>query len=90
MLPLEHTVTDLSMPCDVSVQAGVGVAFGSDWPVIYPEALLAIYAAVHRKGPDTVKIIVPEETITAEQALRAHTADAATVAGLSHTIGSLM
>ena len=70
-------------------QAGVQVAFGSDWPVTLPHALLAVYAAVHRGAPHASQTVVPEEAITADQALRAHTIDAAHMAGLDSLLGAL-
>ena len=75
------------------LQAGVAMAFGSDWPVIDPEALQAVYAAVHRRRPDLTSPglagVVPEESITAAEALQAYTIDAARMAGLDNILGSL-
>jgi predicted amidohydrolase YtcJ len=61
------------------MDAGAKVAFGSDWPVAPGSPLLGIYAAVTRrtlddKNPDGW---VPEQKITAEQALIAYTINGA-------------
>jgi len=61
------------------LDAGARLAFGSDWHVAPPFPLAAIHAAVTRqtldgKHPDGW---IPEQRITVQEALRAHTIDAA-------------
>jgi predicted amidohydrolase YtcJ len=52
------------------------LAFGSDWPVVSVDPLLGIHAAVTGRTLDG-KVWVPEQSITAEEALRAYTSGAA-------------
>ncbi|WP_339793124.1 amidohydrolase family protein [uncultured Imperialibacter sp.] len=61
------------------LDAGARVVFGSDWFVAPPIPLEGIYAAVTRQTLDGADPDgwVPEQKITAEQALRAYTVDAA-------------
>ena len=74
------------------VQAGVPVAFASDWPVVAIEPLLGMYTAVHRKAPDmpASQTWFPAGAVTTAQALHAHTAGAAYACGLENEVGSLM
>jgi predicted amidohydrolase YtcJ len=59
--------------------AGVRLAFGSDWSVAPPTPLEGIYAAVTRRTLDGAhpEGWVPEQKITVEDALRAYTAGGA-------------
>jgi len=61
------------------LDAGVRVAFGSDWFVAPPTPLEGIYAAVTRRTLDGANPDgwVPEQKITVEEALAAYTRDAA-------------
>ena len=61
------------------MDAGAKVAFGSDWPVAPGSPLLGIYAAVTRRTLDDKNPNgwVPEQKITAEQALVAYTINGA-------------
>ncbi len=61
------------------VDSGARLAFGSDWFVAPPFPLTAIYAAVTRRTLDDKhpEGWIPQERITVEQALRAHTAGGA-------------
>ena len=56
-----------------------------------PQPLMGIYTAVHRKSPEEPPeaAFYPSEGITAEQALRASTIDAARLAGVQVDLGSL-
>lgn len=73
------------------MQAGVPVAFASDWPVVPIEPLLGMYTAVHRKAPEmpSDEAWFPTGAVTVEQALHAHTAGAAYACGLEGQVGSL-
>ncbi len=61
------------------LDAGAGLAFGSDWFVAPPVPLLGIYAAVTRSTLDgkNPEGWVPEEKISVEQALKAYTLNGA-------------
>ena len=70
---------------------GATLAFGSDWFVAPPTPLVAIYAAVTRRTLDDrhPRGWVPEQKITVEQALRAHTAGAARAGFMEREAGTL-
>ncbi|HUQ45061.1 MAG TPA: amidohydrolase, partial [Gemmatimonadaceae bacterium] len=70
---------------------GATLAFGSDWFVAPPTPLVAIYAAVTRRTLDDKHPggWVPEQRITVEQALRAHTAGAARAGFMEREVGTL-
>lgn len=53
------------------LDAGVDIAFGSDWPVAPLNPLLGIHAAVTRRTRDG-RVWVPEERITVEEAMRCY------------------
>ena len=61
------------------IDAGARLAFGSDWHVAPPVPLAAIHAAVTRRTLDARHPDgwIPEQRITVQEALRAHTIDAA-------------
>ncbi len=61
------------------IDAGVHVAFGSDWFVAPAIPLAGIYAAVTRRTLDDANPDgwVPEQKITVEEALKAYTAEGA-------------
>ena len=70
---------------------GATLAFGSDWFVAPPTPLVAIYAAVTRRTLDDANPggWVPEQKITVEQALRAHTSGSARAGFSEHEVGML-
>ncbi len=70
---------------------GASVAFGSDWFVAPPIPLLAIDAAVSRRTLDGLHPggWIPAEKVTVEQALRAHTIEAARAGFQDKRIGSI-
>jgi len=63
-------------PVATLIQAGLKVAASSDCPVVPPNPLSGIYAAVSRTA-ETRQTLLPEERITPIQALRMYTVDAA-------------
>jgi predicted amidohydrolase YtcJ len=71
--------------------AGVTVALGSDWPVAPFEPLAIMADAQLRRDvaqPD-VDPVLPEESLTALQALEGYTIGAARAAGVAHSEGSI-
>ena len=73
------------------LDAGARLAFGSDWTVAPIDPLLGIYAAVTRRTIDgaTPGGWVPEQKITAEEALTAYTANSAYANFLDDVLGTL-
>ncbi len=73
------------------LDAGVTVAFGSDWWVAPISPLWGIYAAVTRRTIDGhfPEGWVPEEKVTVEEAVHAYTVAAAYVGGEEHRKGSI-
>ena len=73
------------------LEHGAALAFGSDWFVAPPTPLVAIYAAVTRRTLDdaTPGGWVPEQKITVEQALRAHTSGSARAGFSEQDVGTL-
>lgn len=65
------------------LDAGVGLAFGSDAPIEHPNPFAALYAAVTRTRPDGTPVggWQPEQRLTMAEALAAHTLGAAHAAG---------
>jgi len=68
--------------------AGVPLAFGSDWTVAPLDPLAGIRAAVERRGIDG-RVFGPEETIGWERALLGYTRGAAAAAGFRDRSGIL-
>jgi predicted amidohydrolase YtcJ len=70
---------------------GATLAFGSDWFVAPAAPLMAIYAATTRRTLDGrhPNGWVPEQKITVEQALRAHTAGGARAGFMEREVGTL-
>ena len=63
-------------PLGSLTNAGVLLAAGSDAPVSYPDPLLGIYSAVTRRTRDG-SALSPSQAITADAALKMHTANGA-------------
>jgi len=61
--------------------AGARLAFGSDWPVVSPDPMRGIRAAVTGLTLDG-EVFAPEQNLTVEEAMRAYTVDAAYALGL--------
>jgi predicted amidohydrolase YtcJ len=76
-------------PCATAVKHGVRFSFHSDYSVTNILPLLSMQTAVTRKMRDGGDVLNPDERITAEQALRAVTIDAAWQCGFEKEIGSL-
>jgi len=70
------------------LEAGIVVAGSSDTPVVPADPLLGIYAAVTRQA-ENGQVILPEEGITAEQALALYTVNAAYTSFEEKTKGSI-
>jgi predicted amidohydrolase YtcJ len=73
------------------LDSGATLAFGSDTPVEPMDPWAGLYAAVTRQNPDGSPKDgwFPEERLTVEEALRAHTLGAARAAGEEHLKGSI-
>ena len=66
------------------------MAFGSDWPVVPVDPLLAAFVAVNRHSPPpSDAAFTPSEAIALEDALTAQTLAGAQAAGIDDVIGSL-
>lgn len=63
------------------LEAGARLAFGSDWPIVSPDPMLGMAAAITGRAIDGT-IVRPEENLTASEALRAYTSEAAACLGL--------
>jgi predicted amidohydrolase YtcJ len=73
------------------VDAGVTLALGSDWPVAPFEPLAIMADAQLRRNVAHLDLdpVLPEESLTARQALEGYTIGAAIAAGVAHTEGSI-
>ena len=73
------------------LDAGVTLAFGSDWTVAPLDPLLGVYAAVTRRTLDGKNPAgwVPEQKITVEEAVRAYTNGSAYAEFTDHVKGSI-
>ncbi|KAK9832465.1 hypothetical protein WJX74_011007 [Apatococcus lobatus] len=72
------------------LQAGVKMAFGSDWPVVPVNPLMAAYVAANRHSPQpSGAAFTPSETISVADALTAQTSAGARAASIDDMIGSL-
>lgn len=76
-------------PIRSMLDAGLTVAFSSDAPVVSDDSPLAgIQAAVLRRTREG-ECMLPDQAVTAEEALYAYTVGSATVAGEEHARGSI-
>jgi hypothetical protein len=73
------------------IDAGVHVCFGSDWTVAPLDPIGGIYAAVTRRTLDGARPggWVPEQRLTAEQAIRCYTVEGAYASYEEHQRGSI-
>lgn len=73
------------------LRAGARIAFGSDWAVASANPLSGIEVALTRREPGETSgdMLVPQERITLEQAIRAYTIDAAHANHRDHESGSI-
>jgi hypothetical protein len=69
--------------------AGIALAFGSDWYVEPLDPRLALYGAVARARPDGERTWFPEEGLTLEEALDAHTRGSAYAEWTEHEKGTV-
>ena len=73
------------------LQAGVAVAFASDWPVVEAEPLTAMHTAVNSENltlPDGA-MWGPGASVDPEVALRAHTETGAVACNMQTEVGML-
>jgi predicted amidohydrolase YtcJ len=82
----------MTYACRSLLDAGARVAFGSDWFVAPPVPLAALAAAVTRQTIDGQRPHgwIPEQRLTLEEALRAHTCDAAYASFDEHLKGRIL
>ncbi len=73
------------------LQTGARLAFGSDWPIVTPDARLGLYAALTRKslGGEPLGGWQPQQAVTLAQALDAYTRGAAYAEGQESVKGML-
>lgn len=75
-------------PTGLFERCGTNWALSSDAPVAWPNPLEAVAGAVDRHTVGG-RALGPEHAVTVEQALRAHTIDAAKAIGTDHAVGSI-
>jgi len=80
--------TSRAYPIRTLAEAGVPLAFGSDWTVAPLDPLAGIRAAVQRRSAEG-DVFLPDERISPEAALRGYTVGAAAAAGFRHRTGWL-
>jgi predicted amidohydrolase YtcJ len=72
----------------ILLDSGALVAFGSDWPVVSLDPLEGIAAATSGRTIEG-QLFVPEQSITAEEALRAYTTGGAAAGGDDDLLGRI-
>jgi len=72
------------------LDAGVHVAFGTDYPVEPLTPFRGLYAAVTRQNEAGTKVYFPEEKLTIDEAIRAYTEEAAYAEFAEKTKGKLL
>ncbi len=70
------------------LDAGLNVAFSSDWPVSTPSVLAGITVAVFRQGSKNMQKHNPEQAVTLEQAIDAYSSSGCKLLG-SKELGTL-
>ncbi len=87
------TVPDVNLkhlyPIATLMKHGVKVSGSSDFPIVPPNPMMGIYAAVSRKA-ENGDVVLPEESISALEALRMYTDYAAEVSYEEMIKGSIM
>ncbi len=76
-------------PLATLLQAGVKVAAGSDCPVVPPNPLIGIYAAISRRA-ETGEAVLSQESVPPLEALRTYTVNAAYASFEEGSKGSIM
>ncbi|KAA6418120.1 MAG: hypothetical protein FRX49_11883 [Trebouxia sp. A1-2] len=81
----------LAFPSKALLQAGVAVAFGSDWPVMPAEPLATMHTAVNSDNLTLPSGALwgPGASVSPEEALRAHTVGGAIACNLESEVGVL-
>ncbi|DBA82929.1 TPA: hypothetical protein ACH3X1_006715 [Trebouxia sp. C0004] len=81
----------LAFPSRALLQAGVAVAFGSDWPVMPAEPLATMHTAVNIDNLTLPSGALwgPGGSVSPEEALRAHTVGGAVACNLESEVGML-
>ena len=78
-------------PAGSVLRAGGRIAYGADWPVASADPLKGLQVAVTRTNYDDLSLppLLPQEAITLEQAIRAHTLNVAYANGMEAYTGSI-
>jgi predicted amidohydrolase YtcJ len=76
-------------PCRLFLDSGIPLAISSDAPIIYPDWRYSVQSAVLRESKATGKVSGPEQCITVEEAIRAHTMGGAWIDHTDHIKGSI-
>ncbi len=76
-------------PTKSLIDSGAAVAFSSDYPVVEPNPMEEVWAAVTRSKLDDGLCFVPEQCVDLGTALRAHTYYSAYLSGNDDVLGTL-
>ena len=85
----EANIDGLPAPYRAMLDAGIAVASGSDFPCAPVEPLLGLFALVARRGRSNGPMIVPNQAITALEALRTYTLNSAAAMFRDQEVGSI-
>ena len=88
---ISELAAGLMYPHASIARAGGRLAFGSDWAVSTPDPLLQLEVAVTRRRPGYPEdsVLLPDERMTLDDAIAAHTLGSAYVNGLDDVTGSI-